>query len=87
MRERFAYDGLHHSDFAKIDAVHMMNRQTSRFAYRTVFADRAGFDDLVREHAHESPVVKSTVIRQGSGTLVWHQSVFGKREPKPKWKS
>lgn len=86
IRERFCYDGMRHSDFAEIDSVHIMNRQTSRFAYRVVFADQAGFEELVRQHAHQSPVVKSTISRQGRRTLVSHQTVFGKREPRPKWK-
>lgn len=85
MRESFAHYGLRHSDIAKVETVAMMNRNTSRYGYRAVFADRAGFEDLVRQHAHESPIVKSTIVQQGNGTLIWHQSVFGKREPKPKW--
>ena len=85
MREGFVCDGLRHSDMAKKELVELMNRQTSRFAYRAVFADRAGFEDLVRDHAHESPVVRSNILQQGTETLVVHQSVFGKRETKPKW--
>jgi hypothetical protein len=85
MRERFSYEGLRHSDMVKEELVEHMNRQTSRFAYRAVFANRTGFEDLVRQHAHESPIVKTTIVRQGTGTLVAHQAVFGKRQVKPKW--
>ena len=80
MRERFAYEGLRHSDMVKEELVEQMNRQTSRFAYRAVFANRTGFEDLVRQYAHESPIVKTTIVRQGTGTLVTHQAVFGKRQ-------
>ena len=87
LRERFAEQGLHHSDMAKEEMVALMNRQTSRFAYRAVFAYRAGFDDLVRPaRATSSPVVKSTTLRLGAGTIVVHQTVFGMRAVKPKWK-
>lgn len=85
MKERFAQEGLRHSDLVKRELVELMNHHTSRFAYRTVFADRAGFEALVRDHAHESPVVKSNILQRGTETLVLHQSVFGKRETKLKW--
>ena len=85
LRDGFLRDGLRHGDIEKQELVELMNRQTSRFAYRTVFADRAGFEALVRQYAHESPIVNTTSLRHGTGTLVAHQAVFGKREPKPKW--
>jgi hypothetical protein len=84
-REAFARSGLQHGDLVKQEMVDMMNRMVARFAYRAVFAPTRGFQPLVNQYARESPVVRSRIIRERKGTLVWHQSVFGPREPKPKW--
>lgn len=70
MLEGFACEGLRHSDMAKNELVELMNRQTSRFAYRAVYADRAGFEDLVRDHMYECPVVRSNILQHGIETLV-----------------
>ena len=76
--------GLKHSDLSRQEAVEMMNRLVARFAYRAVFASEAGFESLVRQYAHESPTVKTTVVQSGKKSIIWHQSVFGKRSTKRK---
>jgi hypothetical protein len=57
----------------------------ARFAHRMVFSSESRHQALVDKYADLSPVisVKHLVTRKGRGIVA--QSVFGRREPKPKW--
>jgi len=85
MRERFAYDGFGNRELSERGSVKMMNRQICRFAYKAVFAHRAGQEALIRKHAGVSPVLRTKTISVKKGEIIFHQNVFGKRERKPKW--
>jgi Protein of unknown function (DUF4238) len=85
MRERFAYDGFGNGELSERRSVTTMNRQICRFAYRAVFAQRAGQEALIHEHADVSPVLRAETIPVEKGEIVFHQTVFGKRVRKPKW--
>jgi hypothetical protein len=87
LRDPFRRYGMQHGDLDDLEKVAMMNRYICRFGYEAVYADRDGFEDLVAQYAHESPIAKSTIIDEGTGMRVEHESVFGKRERKPKWHS
>jgi hypothetical protein len=86
MRAPFDRNGLRHNDLRNQDAIDMMNRMVCRFAYRAVFSREPGSEALVRQFADKSPIVETQVIEKGSETIISHQSVFGRRGPKLKWK-
>lgn len=85
MREQFAYDGFENSELSERRFVEKMNRQICRFAYRAVFAQRAGQEALIHEHAAVSPVLRTKTIPVEDGEIVLHEKVFGKRRSKTKW--
>ncbi len=85
MREQFVHDGFRHGELSERRSVKMMNRQICRFAYKAVFAQRAGQEALIHKHADVSPVLRTETIPVEKGEIVVHQNVFGKRERKPKW--
>jgi len=85
LRERFASDGLEHGELSERKSVSVMNRHICRFAYKAVFAQRAGQEALIHEDADVSPVLRAKTIPVEKGEIVFHQSVFGKRVSKPKW--
>ena len=63
-----------------------INRLTSRFAYRTVFASQPGLEPLIEENAGVSPVPKfDRIPAPGGGYYGFGQFVFGARPDKPKW--
>jgi hypothetical protein len=62
----------------------MMNRQICRFAYRAVFAQRAGQEALVHEHADVSPVLRAETIPVEKGEIGFHQTVFEKTSTQAK---
>jgi hypothetical protein len=85
MRERFTCDGFGDGELSEPNTVQMMNRQICRFAYKTVFAQTAGQEDMIREHADLSPILKTETFAVEKEESVYHRSVFGKRKRKPKW--
>jgi len=85
MRERFAYEGFKSSDMSVRKSVKMMNRQICRFAYKAVFAQKAGQEAVINKFADTSPVLRTQTIADANGATVLHQYVFGKRKRKPKW--
>lgn len=85
MREQFSYGGFGHSELSKLESVETMNRQICRFAYKAVFAQRAGQEALIKEHAHLSPVLLTKTLSVEKRKVVFFENVFGKRERKPKW--
>lgn len=85
MRDPFARYGFRHGDLPKRASVKMMNRQICRFAYRAVFAQSVGQEDVIRKHAALSPVLRSHAVSVDGGALSFNEYVFGKRERKPKW--
>lgn len=85
MRERFGYHGFVGRGLSERRSVKMMNRQICRFAYKAVFAQRAGQEALIHKHADVSPVLRTETTPVERGEIAFHQYVFGKRERKPKW--
>lgn len=59
MREGFAYDRFRTGELSDRSLVKDMNRQTCRFAYNFVFAQRGGQEALIRKHAGVSPVLRT----------------------------
>ena len=86
LRDRFSRVGMEFAEPRSLDAVDTMNRHICRFAYRAVFARTDGFRDLVREHCHQSPVVRTEAVPTDDGEFILYSYVWGKRPPKPKWK-
>lgn len=87
MHERFAYDGFGHGELPNGNFVNMMNRQICRFAYKAVYAQKAGQEALIRKYTASSPVLQTETIKFEDNEIVYHRSVFGKRKRKPKWES
>jgi hypothetical protein len=85
MRDPFAAEGFKHGDLTDVGKALSMNRSICRFAYQVVIAQSGGQEALIRKHAGESPVLKTTTIKDKDGEMLIHQSVFGKRRRKPKW--
>ena len=85
MREQFAYSGFRHRELSDRRSVKIMNRLICRFAYKAVFAQRAGQEALIHKHADVSPVLRTKALPVDQSGTVFHQYVFGKRERKPKW--
>ena len=84
-REEFASKGLGIADLPDAGKVEMINRQVCRFGYETIFAQRAGQEQLIQEHAELSPTIRFDRIGAREGESVVFEMVFGKRERKPKW--
>jgi hypothetical protein len=82
----FASEGFGYGDVSDTSSVEMMNRQICRFAYQAVFAQAPGQEALIRDFVETSPVLRTQLIPQPRGKLLVFQQVFGKRQPKPKWK-
>ena len=85
MREQFASEGLGAADLSDIRLVELINRQVCRFAYQTIFAQKAGQERLIHEHAALSPTIRFDRIATGKGEIIPFQMIFGKREQKPNW--
>lgn len=83
----FVKRGIEHRELTKRHLVKKINRQISRFAYRTVFAQERGQEAVIRKYADISPVNQTSEIPDGRGRFVRHQIVFGERKRKPKWES
>ncbi|MDF0676835.1 MAG: DUF4238 domain-containing protein [Nitrospira sp.] len=84
-RDRFASEGLGTVDLSNTGLVEMINRQICRFGYRAIFAQKAGQERLIEEHASVSPTIRFDRIGMGKDEMVLFEMVFGKRERKPKW--
>jgi len=61
------------------------NVLTARFGNRMIFSNEARHQPLVKKYAARSPVVSVTHMKTKTGRGIFVQSVFGQREPKPKW--
>ena len=85
MRDQFASEGLGVADLSDTGLVEAINRQVCRFGYQTIYAQKAGQERLIQEHATLSPVIRFDRITKGKGEIVKFQMVFEKRERKPKW--
>jgi uncharacterized protein DUF4238 len=85
MRSAFASYGFRYSDIVDSSIVENMNRNICRFAYKTIFAQAGGQEELVRECAGTSPVLESQVLSTATRRVIFFQTVFGKRPKKPKW--
>jgi len=84
--EEFLRSGLQYGAVADVEWVGRVNRQTCRFAYTMVFARDAGQEELIRTHAHESPILATDRLPvEGGGTFLLSRMVFGPRPAKPKW--
>ncbi len=86
MRSQFAGQGLHYSDLRDVEDINSMNRHICRFAYESVFANKPGFDGLVKQYANVSPVIQTESIMVSPGRyLLSSEYVWGNRTRKPKW--
>jgi hypothetical protein len=85
-KEFFGAHGLQHRDVRDEDMVCAINSQVCRFAYEAVITQETGWEDLVREYAEVSPVHESVAVPMAQGMATIHRYVFGRRQPKPKWK-
>jgi uncharacterized protein DUF4238 len=87
LKDQFERRGVAYGKLSDKGFVERANRNIARYAYRFVFARTSNHQALVKRFALRSPVVavKHVKTARGRGILVQH--VFGKREPKPKWKS
>lgn len=75
-----------HKNVRELRAITRINRLTSRFAYRTVFASQPGLESLIEENAGISPVPKfDRVPVPRGGYYSFGQFIFGARPDKPKW--
>ena len=84
-RDEFVSEGVGMADISEVNFVEIFNRQVCRFAYQAVFAQKAGQERLIQEHAELSPTIRFGRISAGEDESVIFEMVFGKRERKPKW--
>jgi len=84
-RGEFTSWGVEIADLSDAGKVEMINRQVCRFGYQAIFAQKAGQERLIQEHAELSPTIRFGRIGAGEGAAVVFEMVFGKRERKPKW--
>lgn len=78
LKLQFATDGLLYGDVGDDeDWVDLVNLHVCRYAYKVVYANRRGQEELIEACADESPVWQ----RDGRGGRL----TFGKRTAKPKW--
>ena len=84
-RDEFVSEGVGIADISEINFVEIFNRQVCRFGYQAVFAQKAGQERLIQEHAELSPTIRFGRISAGEDESVIFEMVFGKRERKPKW--
>ncbi len=85
MRAQFTAEGFEVADLSDIGLVEAINRQVCRFGYEAIFAQKAGQERLIQEHAELSPTIRFDRIGAGENESVVFEMVFGKRERKPKW--
>ena len=85
MQEQFASHGFRYGDLSDPKHVEIMNHRISRFAYEAVFAQKAGQESIICEHADVSPVIQTSILPVAEGEFLVFQYVFGTRERKPKW--
>jgi len=85
--ERFRRLGFEHQDTSDEGLIEMLNAQVCRFAYEAVIATNVGQEDLIEEFKNVSPVLEVTSLNTKTGAVTIHQSIFGKRTSKPKWRA
>ena len=68
-KKQFASEGLGIADLSGIGLVETSNRQVCRFGYQTIFAQKAGQERLIQEHAQLSAVAHfdRVVLVKGKG--------------------
>lgn len=84
-RDEFVANGLGRADLSKTHLAKVINRRVCRFSYEAVYAQKAGHEKLIQNHAAHSPVLQFSRVSGGKEEIVAFQMVFGKRERKPKW--
>jgi Protein of unknown function (DUF4238) len=87
LKDQFDRRGVPYGKVKDKEFVERINRNIARFAYRFVFARTSNHQTLVRKYARRSPVAAIRHIKTAKGRGIFVQHVFGKREPKPKWRS
>ncbi len=85
LRDQFLKKGVFYRGLDDVEFVRRVNRFVTRFSNRFVFSRATGHRELVAKYAGTSPVVEIAHIKTGTGRAIVAQSVFGRREPKPKW--
>jgi len=84
-QRQFAQHGVVYSRLDGERAAETMNALVCRFAYDAIFANTAGFCELVSKYAELSPVVGTDSVSVPDGVHLLHQFEWGRRTRKPKW--
>uniref|UniRef100_UPI0035CAFB11 DUF4238 domain-containing protein n=1 Tax=uncultured Sphingomonas sp. TaxID=158754 RepID=UPI0035CAFB11 len=75
-----------HKVVRELRAISRINRLTSRFAYRTVFASEPGLESVIEDNAEVSPIPQfDRLPAPNGGYYAFGQFIFGTRPDKPKW--
>lgn len=83
--DQYSKDGFGFGNLSEPNQVEIMNRHICRFAYEAVFAQGPGFEELVKQYADVSLVVRTQAIQTANGDFILPEYIWGPREPKPKW--
>jgi hypothetical protein len=86
MHEQFIHEGLTHATLRNRHHVKFLNKNISKFAYNTVFAQKTGNEPVIRKYAEISPVLNTIVVQTENGEQIQFDNIFGERSNKPKWK-
>lgn len=84
--DQYSKYGFGFGNLSDPNKVEIMNRHICRFAYEAVFSQGPGLEELVKQYADVSPVVKTQAIQTANGDFILPEYIWGPREPKPKWK-
>lgn len=84
--DQYSKYGFGFGNLSDPNQVEIMNRHICRFAYEAVFSQGPGLEELVKQYAEVSPVVKTQAIQTANGDFILPEYIWGPREPKPKWK-
>ena len=85
LKPRSGHYAASYQDLTNKEFVRRANVCTARFANRMIFSSESRHQSLVEKYAGLSPVISVTHLVSKRGRGIVAQSVFGKREPKPKW--
>lgn len=84
-RHVFEKNGLALTEISARKIAKTINRQICKFAYKSVFAQESGQEDLIKKHAHFSPVLQTKRVAIENKEWLFHEYVFGPRQKKPRW--
>jgi hypothetical protein len=87
MHEQFIFSGFGDGELSDPNHVESINRNICRFAYKAVYSQKTGQEELIKKYAEKSPILMTETIQTEKGELFFAQNVFGKRGSKPKWRN